>query len=279
MRSHPHIIVKTAFLGLVAIAASIAAGPAAALDEFELAQNGGCFVCHRGVEQRLGPAFKDIAEKYASQKDAKARIATHIVNGTGPAGQGWLQEGKAKLPFMPANGNVTSEDAARLATWILSIDQEIVGKANLITESVSVTGPLEHPLKLGVDDLRKLSIRQLEVTPRARPSATSPGKRETFSGVLLREILEKAEIDAPSHFDLKKMAIIASASDGYKVVFSWSEIFKSPIGDGVIVFLEKNGQPLTGDEGRIALVSTQDAGTSSRYVKWLKTIEVRKIVD
>ena len=77
----------------------------------------------------------------------------------------------------------------------------------------------------------------------------------------------------------KKMAIIAGASDGYKVVFSWNEIFNSPIGDGVIVFFEKDGFPLADDEGRIALVSTKDLRTGPRHVKWLQSIEVRKIVD
>lgn len=279
MRSYPQIMAKTSLLGLVATAASIAAVPATALSEFELAQSKSCFVCHRGTEQRIGPPFKDIAEKYAGQKDAKARLAAHIINGTGPTGQGWLQEGKAKLPFMPANGNVTPEHAARLAAWILGIDQEIAGNAKFITENVSVSGLVERPLKLGINDLRKFPIRQLEVMPRVGAVGTPSGKREAFRGVLLREILEKAGIAVPSHFDLKKMVIIASASDGYKVVFSWSEVFKSPIGDGVMLLLEKNGQPLTDDEGRIGLVSTQDASVSSRYVKWLKTIEVRKIVD
>ena len=97
--------------------------------------------------------------------------------------------------------------------------------------------------------------------------------------MLLRDILEKAVIKAPAHNDVKKMAVVATASDGYKVVFSWSELFNSPLGDGVIVFFEKDGQPLADDEGRIALISGKDIRTGPRHVKWLQSIEVRKIVD
>jgi hypothetical protein len=97
--------------------------------------------------------------------------------------------------------------------------------------------------------------------------------------VRLTDILEKAEILTLGHNDVKKMAIIATASDGYKVVFSWSEIFNSPVGEGVMVFFEKNGLPLADDEGRIALVSSKDTRTGPRHVKWLQDIEVRKIVD
>ena len=72
---------------------------------------------------------------------------------------------------------------------------------------------------------------------------------------------------------------IASASDGYKVVFSWSELFNSPIGDGVLVMFEKDGNPIGDEEGRLALISTKDIRTGSRHVKWLNDIEVRKVVE
>ena len=113
--------------------------------------------------------------------------------------------------------------------------------------------------------------------PASAGSAARPAQR--FKGVLLRDVLEQAGIVSQSHFDFKKMVVVLSASDGYRIVFSWSELFKSPVGDGVLVFFEKNGQALADNEGRFALVSTQDADTSSRYVKWLKAIDVRRVVD
>ena len=75
------------------------------------------------------------------------------------------------------------------------------------------------------------------------------------------------------------MAVLAIASDGYTVVFSWSEIFNSPVGDGILVFFEKDGVPLGDDEGRIALISAKDIRTGPRHVKWLQSIEVRKIAE
>ena len=110
-------------------------------------------------------------------------------------------------------------------------------------------------------------------------SGANLGQLEHLKGVLLRDILEKAAVVSHSHNDVKKMAIIATASDGYKVIFSWTEVFNSPLGDGVIVFFEKDGKALGDDEGRIALVSTKDTRTGPRHVKWLQGIEVRKIVE
>jgi hypothetical protein len=63
------------------------------------------------------------------------------------------------------------------------------------------------------------------------------------------------------------------------VVFTWSEVFNTEVGDGVLVYFEKDGRPLTEAEGRIAMLSAKDIHRGARHVRWLKSIEVRKAVD
>ncbi len=108
-------------LGIAAVAAVLVAGQAAAADESALAQKSGCLACHQVATKVLGPAYKDVAKKYAGQKGAEAMLADEIVKGTGPAGKGWIKEGKAGMPFMPPNTAVKPEDAAKLANWILGL--------------------------------------------------------------------------------------------------------------------------------------------------------------
>lgn len=156
---------------------------------------------------------------------------------------------------------------------------QAVDPARFVTTSITVSGAVEHQLNLSVDELRKFPPQQVGEVPLICQSGANRGKLENFKGVRLRDILERAVVKAPAHNDVKKMVIIASASDGYKVVFSWSEVFNSPVGEGVMVFFEKDGLPLGDDEGRIAMVSTQDIRTGPRHVKWLQDIEVRKIVE
>jgi len=268
-----------AILGIAAVTALLVAGSATAADQSELAQKSGCLACHKGVEKRIGPPFKDVAEKYVGQKDSVAKLVEHIVKGTGPAGLGWMKDGKATLAFMPPNGNVTQKDAEKLAKWVLSVKGEIADTSKFVTESITVSGVVEHALKLSVDDLRKFPPLQVGELPMVCQSGANLGKLENLKGVLLRDILEKAKVVSHGHNDVKKMAIIATASDGYKVVFSWSEVFNSPVGDGVIVFFEKDGKPLADDEGRIAMVSAKDIRSGPRHVKWLQGLEVRKIVE
>lgn len=171
--------------------------------------------------------------------------------------------------------------ATALTTFTLAshafAGHEVNDPSKFITQSVTVTGAVEQKLKLGVDDLRKFPPQQVGELSMVCQTGANLGKLENLKGVLLRDILEKAKVVSKEHNDVKKTIIIATASDGYKVVFSWSEVFNSPVGDGVIVFFEKDGASLLDDEGRIAMVSTKDIRSGPRHVKWLQNIEVKKI--
>lgn len=144
------------------------------------------------------------------------------------------------------------------------------------TTSISVSGIVENKFTLNVDDLKQFPAHQISET---QVVSQFGGKPVKMKGVLLRDILEKAVVVLHHHNDVRKMAIIAIASDDYRVVFSLNEIFNSPVGEGVMVFFEKDGQPLAKEEGRIALISIKDIRIGPRHVKWLKEIEVRRIVE
>lgn len=99
---------KRALFALVA-AASLAA-PAFA-DE-ALAKSKNCLACHALDTKLVGPAYKDVAAKYAGQKDAVDKLAAKILKG----GSGvW-----GAIP-MPANTQVSEAEAKKLAAWVLTV--------------------------------------------------------------------------------------------------------------------------------------------------------------
>ena len=102
------------------VIAGLLCGGAAQADE-ALAKAKGCLACHTVDKKLIGPMYKEVAKKYAGQKDAEAKLALSIVKGTpSPAGLGWQKAGSASLPFMPPNAAVKPEEAAKLAKWIMS---------------------------------------------------------------------------------------------------------------------------------------------------------------
>ncbi|MFN3297402.1 c-type cytochrome [Caldimonas sp.] len=77
----------------------------------QLAQQKACMACHAADKKLVGPSFKDIAAKYAGQKDAVNKLAQKVIKG----GVGvWGQ-----VP-MPANASVSEADAKTLVQWILT---------------------------------------------------------------------------------------------------------------------------------------------------------------
>ena len=95
---------------LIAFALSAAAVAPAMADQ-ALAQSTNCMACHAVDKKLVGPAFKDVAAKYAGQKDAADKLAAKVIKG----GSGvW-----GPVP-MPANPQVNDADAKKLVAWILT---------------------------------------------------------------------------------------------------------------------------------------------------------------
>ena len=92
-------------------AALVLAAPAQASEA--LAKKHNCTACHvvKGAKT-VGPAYVDVAKKYAGQKGADAKLAEKVKKGgTGVWGQ---------IP-MPPNPAVPDADVRALVQWILSI--------------------------------------------------------------------------------------------------------------------------------------------------------------
>ncbi|WP_203422217.1 c-type cytochrome [Acidovorax sp. ST3] len=77
----------------------------------ELAQKNACMTCHAVDKKLVGPAYADVAKKYAGQKDAEATLVASIKKGG---------SGKWGAIPMPAQAALSEADAKTLAKWILS---------------------------------------------------------------------------------------------------------------------------------------------------------------
>ena len=76
-----------------------------------LATSKNCMACHAVDKKLVGPSYKDVAAKYAGQKDAVDKLAVKIIKG----GSGvW-----GPVP-MPANAQVAEADAKKLAAWVMT---------------------------------------------------------------------------------------------------------------------------------------------------------------
>lgn len=96
-------------LGACLLPSAVFAGQA--IPDLELARANGCYSCHAAAEKVVGPAFNDVAAKYASDKDAVAGLTQSIKNGSRSK---W-----GRIP-MPAHPGLSNEDLKALSTWVMS---------------------------------------------------------------------------------------------------------------------------------------------------------------
>ncbi len=82
-----------------------------ALADSELATKKNCMACHAVDKKQVGPSYKDVAAKYAGQKDAVEKLTQKVMKG----GAGvW-----GAIP-MPANPQVSAAEAKQLVEWVMS---------------------------------------------------------------------------------------------------------------------------------------------------------------
>ncbi len=98
--------------GFIIAALGLAFTAAPAMASLELATKSACTACHAVDKKLVGPSYKDVAAKYAGQKDAVDKLSQKVIKGGVGA---WGQ-----IP-MPANAQVNEAEAKKLVTWILSL--------------------------------------------------------------------------------------------------------------------------------------------------------------
>jgi cytochrome c len=90
-------------------AAALVSAPAMA--NLDLAKKSNCMSCHTVDKKLVGPAYKDVAAKYAGKADAVKTLSAKVKAG----GKGnW-----GEVP-MPPNANVKDADIETLVKWILA---------------------------------------------------------------------------------------------------------------------------------------------------------------
>ena len=82
-----------------------------AMADQALATSKNCMACHAIDKKLVGPAYKDVAAKYAADKGAADRLVAKVMKG----GSGvW-----GPIP-MPANPQVSEAEAKKLVAWVHS---------------------------------------------------------------------------------------------------------------------------------------------------------------
>jgi len=137
------------------------------------------------------------------------------------------------------------------------------------TVLLTVSGEVEHPLKLTASDLGALP----RLTVRAKEHS---GQEAAFEGVALIEILRMSGVKFGEAVRGKALStyLVVRASDNYQVVFTPPEVDPAFTDRTTLLADKKNGAPLSAAEGPLRIV-VPDEKRQARWVRNVISISVR----
>jgi hypothetical protein len=124
----------------------------------------------------------------------------------------------------------------------------------------------------GLPQTERVQRRTLATADGASQPALEQSVR--YSGVLLRDVLARA-VPADNNRAARTLIFEAVATDGYRAVFTWGEIFNSSAGEQVLVISAQDGRPLGAEQGPLALRALADLRPGPRHVRNLCGLAVR----
>ena len=137
--------------------------------------------------------------------------------------------------------------------------------------TLTVKGDIATPLALKADDLAAM--------PREKFLIPNPdGTQAQYEGVALREILKRAGALGETQLRGSGLStyVLASAHDGYQVLFTLGEI-DALLGNAKIVIADRrDGKPLPDNQGPFRLVCPDDK-VGARSVRMLESLEVVRL--
>lgn len=142
------------------------------------------------------------------------------------------------------------------------------------SSALRVDGAVAAPRVFDVAALRKLVAHDTGPAMVICASGATVGKVDNYRGVRLTDVIDAVGIKLEGHKDARRMVVVARATDGYVVTFSWNELYNTEIGKDVLVAWEQDGKPLAPRDGQLLLVSGKDIKTGPRHVRQLDEIEI-----
>ena len=145
--------------------------------------------------------------------------------------------------------------------------------ANAQTSALIVDGEVESRLALSLDDLRAMAHQSGEVDDQ--------GRRATYEGVPITEILRRAGVAigrAPLRGKALTSVVFVTGLDGFQAVFTLAELDPASTGQRVLLADAVDGRLLSGKDGPLRVVAPGDK-YPARWVRQVVRLTVASVTS
>ncbi|MFZ1331241.1 MAG: molybdopterin-binding protein [Flavobacteriales bacterium] len=145
------------------------------------------------------------------------------------------------------------------------------------TDSIQIFGQVKNPTTFTLADLDTFPKTAIKDQVIYNHNGEIKDTLTDMSGIPIRSLLTSIQFEYDKPKVLNEFYFVFIASDGYKVVFSWNEIYNTETGNNFFIVTEMEGKKLKELDQRIVFISTADLKTGRRYIKGLAKIEVSRV--
>ena len=145
------------------------------------------------------------------------------------------------------------------------------------TDQFSIEGKVQHPVVFTLAALDTFKTKSLPDVVITNHAGVVKNKLTGLKGVSLKDILSTISLQADSPRVFSEFYFVFVATDNYKIVFSWNEIFNTETGNNIYIVTEESGKKIKEMETRIPMICTSDFKTGMRDLKNLQKIIVERV--
>lgn len=142
------------------------------------------------------------------------------------------------------------------------------------TNYFTVEGEVKNPMNVNFETLKAYPSVDLDSIPIYNHVMQRKSVLKNVKGVSLKQLLSKLEIVTNSPTLLSEYYLVCTATDNYKVVLSWNEVFNSKTSNNFLILTNFKPDPAKATRGNIALIAPGDEASGRRFVKGLTKITI-----
>lgn len=162
----------------------------------------------------------------------------------------------------------------------LLINVWVWGQNEDTTHTFNVKGAIQQDLHFTIKDIAHFDAVNIPDVDIINFKNIKRDTAQQLQGVLIKDLLSELKLDAIHPKFYSEYYLVFVAIDGYKVVFSWNEIFNNPVGEQVYLITSRDGKTITEMEESLLILTPTDYKTGRRHIKHLHKIYVlRALID
>lgn len=126
---------------------------------------------------------------------------------------------------------------------------------------------------ISIDQLDSLPAKSIGDISTLNHKGETKSIRKNVKGILLKDVLRQTTLNASKLKELFKFYFVLEATDHYKAVLSYNEIFNA---DNIFLITESNGVVIRQSNDRIEILSLNKPGAGHIYIKGLMKLIIKK---